>query len=127
MILGTGIDIVEIVRVAESYEQFGKRFAERILIEPEIEYCFRHANPLPHLAARFAAKEAASKAFQTGIGIDLRWHDMEVRRLDSGAPQLFFHGKGLELAERRGVTATHLSLTHSEHHAAAVVILEYVR
>ena len=124
MILGTGIDIVEIARVEKSYEQFGQRFVERILKEAEIEYCFAHTNPFPHIAARFAAKEAASKAFQTGIGEELRWHDMEITKLESGAPRLIFHGKGLKLIEKRKVAASHLSLSHAEHYATAVVILE---
>jgi holo-[acyl-carrier protein] synthase len=68
MILGTGIDIIEVSRVAEVIERFGERFLNRILLGGEIGYCRQHARPAPHFAARFAAKEAISKAFGTGIG-----------------------------------------------------------
>ena len=67
MILGTGIDIIEVERIRASHEKFGKRFTSRILLAAESEYCLRHKDPAPFLAARFAAKEAVSKAFGTGI------------------------------------------------------------
>src|SRR5437667_11872569 len=71
MILGVGIDIIEVARVQSSYGQFGERFLKRILRPDEIAYCLSHRFPAPFLAARFAAKEAISKAFGTGIGKDL--------------------------------------------------------
>jgi len=76
MILGTGIDIIEVGRIAASHEKFGERFVNRILHADEIAYCLSHKNPAPFLAARFAAKEAISKAFGTGIGAALGWQDM---------------------------------------------------
>ena len=79
MILGIGIDIIEVARIASSYEKFGERFVNRILHADEIAYCLSHKNPAPFLAARFAAKEAISKAFGTGIGAALGWQDMEIR------------------------------------------------
>ncbi len=84
MILGTGIDIIEVARIASSFEQFGDRFLNRILLSGEIGYCLLHRNPAPFLAVRFAAKEAISKAFGTGIGAQLGWQDMEIRRHESG-------------------------------------------
>src|SRR5216117_2375471 len=78
MILGSGIDIIEVARIRASYEKFGERFLNRILKPAEIAYCLGHKRPAPFLAARFAAKEAISKAFGTGIGKHLGWHDMEV-------------------------------------------------
>ena len=78
MILGVGIDIIEVARVQASYEKFGDRFTNRILHPNEVKYCLSHRVPAPFLAARFAAKEAISKAFGTGIGAQLGWHDMEV-------------------------------------------------
>jgi holo-[acyl-carrier protein] synthase len=124
MILGTGIDIIEVGRIQASYERFGERFLNRILRPSEIAYCRSHKNPAPFLAARFSAKEAVSKAFGTGIGEHLGWQDMEVCRKASGEPYIILHGKGLELLEERGARAIHISLSHTEAHAAAVAILE---
>src|ERR1700723_585867 len=102
MILGTGIDIIEVARVAASYEKFGERFVNRILLPDEIAYCLTHKNPAPFLAARFAAKEAISKAFGTGIGAALGWQDMEICRRESGEPYVVLHGKGQSLLQQRG-------------------------
>lgn len=124
MILGTGIDLIEVARVTASMERFGDRFLGRILLPPEIAYCRGYAQPGPHVAARFAAKEAVSKAFGTGLGADLGWHDMEVCRRDTGEPYLRLHGKGLELLARRGGRQVHLSLSHTQVYATAMAILE---
>src|SRR2546426_11702404 len=94
MILGVGIDIIEVARVRASHERFGERFVRRTLHPAEIAYCLSHKNPAPFIAARFAAKEAISKAFGTGIGAQLGWHDMEVGRRDSGEPFVILHGAG---------------------------------
>src|SRR5882724_9771482 len=102
MILGTGIDIIEVARIASSYEKFGERFVNQILLPDEIAYCLSHRNPAPFLAARFAAKEAISKAFGTGIGAQLGWHDMEVCRKESGEPFVILHGRGQALLQARG-------------------------
>ena len=124
MILGTGIDLIEVARIAASFQKFGDRFANRILLPDEIAYCLQHKHPAPFLAARFAAKEAISKAFGTGIGAQLGWHDLEVRRKESGEPLVILHGKGAELFAARHAQKLHLSLTHTEHYAAATAILE---
>jgi holo-[acyl-carrier protein] synthase len=124
MILGTGIDIIEVERVAGSVERFGDRFLTRILVPEEIAYCRGHKNPGPHIAARFAAKEAISKAFGTGIGGALGWHDMEICRRDSGEPYVQFHGKALDLLASRGGRRVHVSLSHTLTYAAAVAVLE---
>ena len=92
MILGVGIDIIEVTRIAASHEKFGERFLNRILLPDEIKYCLTHKIPAPFLAARFAAKEAISKAFGTGIGAQLGWHDVEVRRKESGEPGRWSNG-----------------------------------
>jgi len=102
MILGTGIDLIEVARIAASFEKFGDRFVNRILLPDEIAYCRQHRQPAPFLAARFAAKEAISKAFGTGIGAALGWQDMEIRRKESGEPFVVLHGKGEELFAARG-------------------------
>src|SRR6516225_6128437 len=101
MIIGVGIDIIEVVRIESSYARFGERFLNRILHPNEIKYCLSHKAPGPFLAARFAAKEAISKAFGTGIGAQLGWQDMEVIRRDSGEPLVRLHGAGQKLLEAR--------------------------
>src|ERR1019366_719014 len=124
MILGTGMDIIEVARIAASFEKFGERFVNRILLPAEIAYCLAHRRPAPFLAARFAAKEAVSKAFGTGIGAQLGWQDIEIRRRESGEPFVVLHGKGGELFAARGARQLHISLTHTENYAAATAILE---
>ena len=124
MILGTGSDIIEVERIRASHEKFGKRFTSRILLAAEIEYCLRHKDPAPFLAARFAAKEAVSKAFGTGICAKLGWLDIEVAKHDSGEPYVILHGKGLDLLDERGGDLVHLSISHTAQHATAMAILK---
>src|SRR5476649_1949474 len=110
MILGTGIDIIEVTRIASSFEKFGERFVNRILLPEEIAYSLAHRQPAPFLAVRFAAKEAISKAFGTGIGASLGCRDMEIRHKQSGEPYVVLHGKGAELFAARGAQRLHVSL-----------------
>jgi holo-[acyl-carrier protein] synthase len=124
MILGVGIDIIEVARIQSSHERFGERFLNRILHPNEISYCLSHRVPAPFLAARFAAKEAISKAFGTGIGAKLGWHDMEVCRKESGEPFVILHGGGQKLLAERDARMVLISLSHTQAHAAAVAILE---
>ncbi|MGA3284274.1 MAG: holo-ACP synthase [Verrucomicrobiota bacterium] len=124
MILGIGIDIIEVARVKASHERFGERFLNRLLLADEIAYCLSHKNPAPFLAARFASKEAISKAFGTGIGAQLGWQDMEIRRKKSGEPFVVLHGKGKELFASRGAKRLLVSLSHTQNYAAATAILE---
>jgi len=124
MILGVGIDIIEVSRIRDSHERYGERFLNRILCQAEVDYCFSHGRPAPFLAARFAAKEAISKSFGTGIGGQLGWKDMEIRRRESGEPYVVLHGKAQELMVARGGSRLHLSISHTEFYAAAVAVLE---
>lgn len=124
MILGTGIDLVEIQRIREALGRHGEAFALRILTTSEWEYCRRHPDAAPHVAARFAAKEAVSKAFGIGIGTRLGWHDMEVTRDASGRPSVELSGEAASLMRERGGARVHLSLSHERGHAAAMAILE---
>jgi len=124
MIVGLGIDVVEVDRIRDSLKRFGDRFVARILTPAEAEYCAACADPALHVAARFAAKEAAGKALGTGLGLEVAWHDVEIVRRQSGAPELRLLGKGRNLADNRQVTQIHLSITHTQQTAAAVVILE---
>jgi holo-[acyl-carrier protein] synthase len=124
MILGIGIDIIEVNRIQASYDRFGERFLNRILHPNEISYCLSHKLPGPFLAARFAAKEAISKAFGTGIGAQLGWQDMEVGRKESGEPFVILHEAGEKLLRERGAQSIRISLSHTQQHATAVAILE---
>ncbi len=121
-IIGTGVDIIETDRVRESIEKFGDRFLNRCFWPSEIAYCQSMKFPELHLAARFAAKEAISKVFGTGIGRDLGWKDIEICRHDSGAPYVVLHGKGQALAARHGMSALHVSLSHCRSFAVAHAI-----
>jgi holo-[acyl-carrier protein] synthase len=124
MILGVGIDLIEVDRIRQSLERFGERLPQRLLLPDEIAYCMAQGDPAPSLAARFAAKEAVSKAFGTGIGAALGWHDIEVQRLPSGQPTVALHGAGTDLLRARGAARVHLSMSHTVSHATAVAILE---
>jgi holo-[acyl-carrier protein] synthase len=123
IILGTGVDIVESTRITAAMDKFGDRFLNRCFWPAEIGYCQGMKFPAQHLAARFAAKEAISKAFGTGIGRQLGWKDMEIRKRDSGEPYAVLHGKGEELARARGVTRIFVSLSHSHDYAAAQAVI----
>jgi len=122
-VLGTGIDLVECARIAHSLEKYGDRFLNRIFLPSEVAYARSQKFPDRHLAARFAAKEAASKAFGTGIGAELGWKDMEVCRREGGAPFMVLHGGGLDLLRSRGGREVLISLTHTDHYAAASAVL----
>jgi len=124
MILGIGIDLIEVERIRASFTRFGDRFLKRLLHPAEIEYCLSHKDPSPFLAARFAAKEAISKAFGTGIGAELGWHDMEICRKESGEPYVILHGGGEVLFRQRGAKALLISLSHTQAHSTAVAVLE---
>jgi holo-[acyl-carrier protein] synthase len=124
MIVGTGIDIAEVPRIAESIERFGDRFLRRIYTEGEIQYCASKANRVERYAARFAAKEAAMKALGTGWSRGVRWRDIEVVRQPGGRPTLKFHGKAAEFAARLSAKNIALSLSHTPEQAIASVILE---
>lgn len=101
------------------------RFAERVYTAAERAYCeSRSAVSAQHYAARFAAKEAALKALQTGWRGGIGWQDIEVLARESGAPYLRFTGEVLTTFEKFGATATHLSISHTSEHAIAQVILE---
>ena len=124
MILGIGIDIIEVARIAASLEKFGHRFGERILLKAETAYCLDHRCPAPFVAARFAAKEAISKAFGTGIGAQLGWQDMEIAHRESGEPYVILHGKGKKLFESRRAKNIFVSISHTKDYAAVVAVLE---
>lgn len=114
----SGIDTIEIERIAGAIDRFGDRFLQRVYTETEIVHCRGRAQSF---AGRFAAKEAASKAL--GIGIrGLSWRDIEVVRGPRGKPVMLLHGKAARVAEAQGLTSFEVSITHSRTDATAVVI-----
>ena len=123
-VIGIGTDIVEVSRIEHSLERFGERFLHRVFTEGEITYCNSMKFPARHFAARFAAKEAASKAFGTGIGQPMGWKDVDVRKRPSGAPFVVLSGGAEEMARQRGVSSALITLSHTDHHALATVVLE---
>jgi holo-[acyl-carrier protein] synthase len=124
MIVGSGIDLVEIARIQETMVRYGDRFLDRVYTASEKAYCLRKRNAAESLAARFAAKEAAAKALGTGISQGVTWREIEVVREPSGRPTLAWHGRAAEIAERLGAKHAALSLTHTGTLAMANVLLE---
>ena len=122
-IIGLGFDATDIPRVADMLERYGERFLRRVFTDGEIAYCTRRRHPAPHLAGRFAAKEAAMKALGTGHSRGVLWKDIEVFRL-GGPPQLRLHGGAARRAEQMGVLRSLLTITHSDALAMAQVILQ---
>ena len=124
MVIGLGTDLIEIARIAQSFDRFGERFLRRIYTPGEIAYCLGKRSSAESLAARFAAKEAAAKALGTGISRGVGWLDLEVAREPSGKPTMRLTGRAAEIATALGVARISLSLTHSKDIALAVVIME---
>ena len=121
---GIGIDVVKVERLVAALERFGERMERRLFTAGELEYCRRHQDPLPHLAARFAAKEAAFKAIGTGLSGGVSWKHAEVIQPGGHQPRLEFHGAALERFQSLGAQTTHVSLTHDGGLAIACVVIE---
>lgn len=124
MLLGSGVDLIEVGRIAESIERFGERFLRRIYTAREIAYCSDRRSGAESFAARFAAKEAGAKALGTGMNFGVAWTQIEVVRASTGRPMLEFSGAALRHAEMLGVHAISLSLSHTRALAIAMVVLE---
>lgn len=123
MIVGLGIDVASIARIERAIERFGPKFLGRLLTpEERMVADQKQWDRATFVAGRLAAKEASSKAL--GVPPGIGWHDVAVTRDANGAPRLCFTGKAEQRAMERGVTKTHLSITHDAGVAAAVVILE---
>jgi len=118
MILKTGIDIIEIPRIQAALDHYGERFLKRVFTPAEIAECHSRAEAL---AARFAAKEAATKALGTGIGL-VSWREIETLHKRSGEPYLILHGQAVQIAEFLGLKTWAISLSHSNENAVAVVV-----
>jgi len=124
MIVGSGIDLVEIDRIQHSLDRYGSRFLDRVYTAAEQAYCLRKRNAAESLAARFAAKEAGAKALGTGISQGVSWLEIEVVREPGGRPTLVFHGRAAARAQRMRVHHAALSITHTANLAMASVVLE---
>lgn len=120
--IGIGVDAVEIERFRRSLERT-PTMRERLFTPAELEYVSVKADPVPSLAVRFAAREAAMKALGLGLGA-FGFHDVSVSRVESGAPSLLVTDRAAELAAAAGVRRWHVSLTHSELMAIAYVVAE---
>jgi len=121
-VFGIGIDVVEVARIASSIERHGEPFLTKIFTPAEREYCESRKTPAMHYAARFAAKEAVSKALGTGIGGNAGLHDMEIIHDAKGAPKLRLSGAAEIFAQQHGITEIQISLTHAREYAAANAI-----
>jgi len=118
MNLSTGIDLIEIERVADVIARQGDRFLQRVYTPRELADCGGRSESL---AARWAAKEATAKALGCGIG-DVGWQEIEIQRDENGAPSLHLYGEAARLAEERGLATWSVSLSHSQSHAIALVV-----
>ena len=118
-----GVDLVRIPRLRQVVERWRERFLHRVFTEAELAYCLTHRDPIPHLAARFAAKEAALKALGTGLRMGINWHELEVRRERGEAPQLILSGRCRAIGEAKGGRQVLLSISHEGEYALAQAML----
>lgn len=123
MIVGIGMDIVEVERIRTGIERYGKRFIERIFTDNEIDYCNNKKTSYIHYAGRFAVKEAFSKAIGTGFNKGLTWQDIETINSLSGKPEIITKGKAKDMLKELGIENTFVTITHTKTICAAVVII----
>ena len=121
MVRGIGVDIIEIDRIRKSIEKLGEHFLYKVFTAQEIAYCSSKPTSAQHFAARFAAKEALSKALSTGWAGEFRWKDVEISNEPSGQPRIELHGM---LKEKLALCSVFVSLSHSESHVVAMVLIE---
>jgi holo-[acyl-carrier protein] synthase len=124
VVVGIGIDVVEIDRIRRLMARWQDRFLQRVFTDAELAYALARHDPAQHLAARFAAKEATLKALGTGLSMGVRWREMEVRRGRGQPPRLALSGRAAELGEARGIRRLHVSLSHDAGLAVAQVLAE---
>lgn len=120
MIVAIGNDIIEIARIKAAVERRGQSFLKRILTENEMSYCLQFTPPYARIAGRFAAKEAISKAFGTGIGAQVSWHDIEISNEPTGKPLVVLSPKASELFPYEIL----LSISHSKEYALATALIQ---
>ena len=121
MVRGIGVDIIEIGRIAESIDRAGENFLSKVFTEGEIAYCVGKAHKNQHYAARFAAKEAVSKALHTGWSGAFRWKDVEVVNDTAGRPEIVLHGSLRTLLANASI---HISISHADSHVVAMAVIE---
>ena len=120
---GIGIDLVQITRMREVIARWDERFLRRVFTDGEIAYCRARRDPVPHFAARFAAKEAGLKALGTGLSLGVSWRELEVRRERGQAPVLVLSGRSRDIGRARGGQRMLLALTHEGDYAMAQAML----
>jgi holo-[acyl-carrier protein] synthase len=120
---GIGIDVVQISRMREVISRWDERFLHRVFTDGEIAYCRARRDPVPHFAARFAAKEAGLKALGTGLRLGVHWRELEVVRERGQAPTLILRGRSDEICRARGGRRMLLALTHDGDYAVAQAML----
>ena len=123
MIVGIGLDVVELERIKKIWQRYGENFAKKILHPLEVEQ-IPHENPVNFLGGRFAAKEAVVKALGSGFSRGIAFTDICVDKLDNGRPEAHLSGKAAEQMEQLGARRIFISISHSRHTAAAVAVLE---
>ena len=121
-LIGHGIDIIECDRIKHIWDRHGERFLRRVFTEGEIAYCLARRDPLPHLAGRFAAKEAVLKVLGTGWRRGINWTDIEVTNVTSGRPNVLLTGHSAHIAQKLGIQTVHISITHTSRYGAASAI-----
>ena len=123
VVIGLGSDIIEVERIRQVMERHPERFLDRVFTDVERAYCMPMRNPYPHLAARFAAKEAVSKAFTTGIGEELGWKSISVEHGARHEPHIVLDEKGLALLKHLGASRVMVTLSHTDNYGHAVALL----
>jgi holo-[acyl-carrier protein] synthase len=123
VLISIGADVIEVDRIRKILERQGDRFLARVFTDEEREYCLRMAYPHKHLAARFAAKEAVSKCFTTGIGAELGWRSVSVYHGPRHQPLVHLDEKGQGLLKDSGATSVMLTLSHTDMVAIAIAAL----
>jgi holo-[acyl-carrier protein] synthase len=122
-VLGVGVDLTQMPRLRRVVARWDERFLQRVFTEQEIAYCRRRRDPIPHFAARFAAKEATLKALGTGLSMGVNWRELEVRRERGQAPTMVLSGRCRAIAEAKGGRRVLLSLSHDGDYAMAQAML----
>ena len=123
MILGVGVDVIEVERIRETLARHGERFLQRVFTAEELALA-PAADPAPFFAGRWAAKEAVSKCLGTGIGVHCGWTDICVLREPGGRPVIELRGKGAETAAALGIRVIHVSISHLKHLGCASAVAE---
>jgi holo-[acyl-carrier protein] synthase len=124
MIIGIGIDLIEVSRIKAMIRRYGEKFLSRVFTPQEREYSLRSVRSAEHFAARFAAKEAVMKALGTGLSQGIAWTDVEVGHDNSGRPIVILHHQAARVAQQQHIVGVRLSLTHIKSAAGAVAIAE---